>query len=304
MSANNGAFTSMINRLVVATLCCGVGLSLVTFNAFAMEAKQLSSLKIDGAPTIDGSAEEGFWESSTSILTYDKIAGITIELRSVHNGENIFFLVRYPDATESRQHKYLVWDDALKAYRSGPKREDSFVFKWNMETRPVELSISGDDAYKADVWYWKANRTDPVGYADDKFHSYGHESLGNSLLVINKTGKPFFLERLGDGGKATYLSMTYDRYSTPEVPRYHIRQPTGSRADIRAKGNWKNGVWTIEWARKLKTGHTDDVQLETGKVYSFGVSRFEIAGKAANPGIDQPNYESGEITELLELKIE
>lgn len=297
-------FDNGFKRGFVLFLCIGVGLSMFAFSAFALEDRQMTSLRIDGTPRLDGVANEDFWEKTTAIRTHDKVAGIEIELSSVQNGESIFFLVRYPDTTESRQHKFLVWDETLKTYKSGPKREDSFVFKWNMGSRSVDLTISGNDPYQADVWYWKANRTDPVGFADDKFHIYGQNKSVKSLLVISKTGKPFYLQRPSDDGKSAYSSMAYDVYSSPEVPRYKNRRPMGSRADIRAKGNWKNGVWTIEWARKLKTGHTDDVQFESGLIYSFGVSRFEIAGKSANPEIDQPNYERGEITERLQLKIE
>ena len=36
---------------------------------------------------------------------------------------------------------------------------------------------------------------------------------------------------------------------------------TGDRGDIRAKGNWANGLWTVELSRSLNTGSPFDLAL-------------------------------------------
>ena len=264
--------------------------------------QEIRSPFVDKAPNIDGVADEAVWKNAPAITTRDQVANIDIELRTVHNGQTIFFLVRFPDDTEDRQHKTLEWNDALQAYRSGPEREDSFVFKWNMEPGPVDLTISGDDRYKADIWYWKANRTDPVGFADDKHHLYGPTNFPKSRSLFTRSGRAVYLARQSDEGRSAYESQTYDQYVGQKVARYANRTPSGSRADVRAKGLWKNGYWTIEFSRKLYTGYPDDVQFEKTLTYTFGVSRYEIAGKPPNPKLSQPSYESGEIGEILTLR--
>ena len=55
-------------------------------------------------------------------------------------------------------------------YDVGPDRGDCFVFKWAMDAAVNDLSVHSDHPYMADIWFWKANRTDPAGYADDKYH--------------------------------------------------------------------------------------------------------------------------------------
>jgi len=267
-----------------------------------MAGQDVVSQPTNHPPGIDGNANDDIWKTAPVTTTHDTVANIDIDIQSAHNDQTIFFLVRFPDSSETRQHKYLVWDDTLKVYRTGKKREDSFVFKWNMEPRPVDLALYGDDPYKADIWYWKANRTDPIGFADDKHHIYGQSKLKKSRIVVSHTGKQFYLTRLSDSGKSAYSSQTYEKFSGPEVPRYKNRQPTGSRADVRAKGTWDNGYWTIEFSRPLQTGHPDDVQFDPDRSYSFGVSRYEIAGKPANKGLEQALYESGDISELFTLK--
>jgi len=265
----------------------------------ALADQDVTSKRVDTLPQIDGQIDES-WKNAPVTVTRDRIAKIDIELRSVHDGNTVYFLVHYPDPTESRRHKYLVWNETLQSYRSGPSREDSFVFKFSMEARPVDLTISGDEPYKADIWYWKANRTDPVGFADDKHHLYGISTLKKSQMVVNRDGNPFYLTRLSDNGRSAYSSQTYEKFVEQEMPRYKNRQPEGSRGDIRTKGRWENG-WTIEFARKLVTGHSDDVQFDLNQNYAFGVSRHEIAGKPVNPKLEQPLYESGEIGERLTL---
>lgn len=268
-----------------------------------MAGQDVVSRHVTRSPAIDGIADDDVWKNVPVTVTRDRIANIDIELRSVNTRDMLFFLVRYPDSSESRKHKYLEWNETQKVYRSGPKREDTFVFKWNMEWQPVDLTISGDDPYKADIWYWKANRTDPAGFADDKVHLYGPSKRKKSQFVLSRSGKQFYLMRISDDGRSAYSSQTYDHFSTQEVPRYKNRKPAGSRADVRAKGAWDNGYWTIEFSRKLHTGHADDVQFDRGLPYIFGVSRYEIAGKPVNPKLDQPLYESGDVGEMLTLRL-
>lgn len=46
------------------------------------------------------------------------------------------------------------------------------------------------------------------------------------------------------------------------IPGYILSAPSGpSWNDIAAKGAWTNGMWTVEFARKLVTGHADDIQF-------------------------------------------
>jgi hypothetical protein len=78
----------------------------------------------------------------------------------------------------------------------------------------------------------------------------------------------------------------------------------GSRADVRAKGVWRDGIWTVEFSRKLATNNLDDIQFNVGQVYQLGVSRYEIAGRKRNPSLDQPWYGAGEVTAPLILQFQ
>ena len=186
-------------------------------------------------------------------------------------------------------------------YKKGSSREDALCLKFNMESHPVDLRL-GDDEYMSDLWFWKANRTNPASVADDKTHQLSAEKLPKSSKITSKSGKKMYLIRKRDAGSSSYKGTALAEYQGDQVPNYITRPPSGSRGDVKAKGIWADGKWTIELSRALNTGNDDDVVFDPAQTLLFGVARYEIAGKKANPKIDQPLFNSGEITELLTLE--
>jgi len=108
---------------------------------------------------------------------------------------------------------------------------------------------------------------------------------------------------MGDTGRSSYKTNIFIDYVGNVVQRYTLRQPQSSRADVKAKGVWKDGSWTIEFARPLFTGNSDDVNFQALKSYGFGVSRYEIAGRPPENS-DQPLFGSGDISEILTLEFQ
>ena len=268
----------------------------------AHAGKEIISSYVEAAPTIDGVADEAIWAKARPSISHDPVAKIDITIKSVHTKDSIYFQVMFPDKTEGRTHKTMVWAPEQERYRTDVDREDTFVFKWSMEPNSVDLSVAADNSYNADIWFWKANRTDPTGYADDKMHRYSAMPNPDSKTVLSKLGMRFYLTRPGDSGKAAYKTKVYDRYVGERQPKYSHNLPQGSRADIQAKGVWRDGWWTIEFARKLATGHPDDIQFDKDRRYEFGVSRYEIAGRRKNAKLAEPNYGAGDVGELLVLR--
>jgi hypothetical protein len=264
----------------------------------------LSCIDVTLPPTIDGDPNDASWAAAPSVKIQDAVVPLEHTLRCVYTTDHIYLLASYPDATENREHKTQIWDKAESRYKTGPKREDTLVLKWSMEPKPVDLSLTSDTPYRADIWYWKSDRTDPVGYADDKYQIYTDQSLPRSKKLISKSGRRFYLVRRGDEGDSTYKSITYANYEADEMPAYNGRKPTGSRADIKANGQWRDGVWHVEFARKRITGNPDDVQFISGRHYQVGISRHEIAGRKRDDDIEAPLFGSGDIKETIELKLD
>ena len=271
------------------------------FAASSSAEQILLAEKVAEPPVIDGKDNDPVWNKAEQVITQDQANNLSIAAKAIYTTQDIFILVKFKDPDESRTHKSWQWDKGLSLYKVDYDREDIFVIKWNMNPEPTDLSIYSDDPYLADIWYWKACRTDPVGYADDKTHKLKSEKERDATELKSKSDKAIYLIRSADKGTSAYkMDMKMD-YQSEVLPRYINRQPTGSRADVKAKGNWRDGEWTIEFARALDTGNQDDVQFEVDKKYLLGVSRYEIAGRPPNEKLSQPLYGTGDINEALWL---
>lgn len=271
--------------------------------AYPAAARQtLVAVPVVAPPVIDGSDDDKAWAMAEAVVTRDEVAEIDVTLKAVRSRDELFILASFPDATENREHKTLHWNPSIGVYEEGPEREDTFVLKWNMEPLPVSLKLSADAPYKADVWFWKALRTDPSGYADDKMQVYSFSRSKAAKWMLSSSGRNFYLTRSGDAGTSAYDAAIYPDYAGDTVPAFVSQRPSGSRADIQAKGVWRDGRWTIEFRRKLDTGHPDDIRFALDQTYQFGISRYEIAGRDADPRLEQPLYGFGEVGEELILR--
>lgn len=285
----------------VLAFCLYMIIILLTIGDDVSADQEIIAAKVSQAPVVDGRENDPVWAQSRPCITRDKVSGIDITLKAVYTGNRIFFLVQFPDQDKSSFHKTWVWNHEMGIYEMGMVREDTFVFKWSMVGNRADLSLRSDNSYTADIWFWKANRTDPSGFADDKIQRLSFKPQPKARMVTSRTGKRGYLLRRGDDGDSAYKSVIVKEYRGFTAPRFKSQQPSGSRADILAKGWWHNKQWTIEFSRRLDTGHHDDIPFDTKSKYLFGISRYEIAGRKPNPSLSQPLYGCGEISENLFL---
>ncbi len=196
--------------------------------------------------------------------------------------------------------------------------EDKFAIIWNMSIKGFDQSgcftachagepgkpfgnkYTSTASEIADIWHWKSVRTGPVGQMDDQYldntrfdpqtaPEAGRKSdprtgggyVDNTLeggkpkwaAKDNKPAPPYWIL---DNEKTAFDDSRYK--AGDEVPGILIAPFTGDRGDIAAKGVWSNGVWTVEFARKLVTGSAYDVQFNNlNRPYYFGVAVFDNA---------------------------
>ncbi|MBI2866140.1 MAG: hypothetical protein HYX99_02100, partial [Chloroflexi bacterium] len=108
------------------------------------------------------------------------------------------------------------------------------------------------------------------GYVDNRT---ADKKLPQYALPDNKASPPWWIM---DSVKVAFDDTKYK--PGDKVPGIIVAPFAGDRADITAKGVWKDGVWTLEWARKLTTGSQFDVQFsDLAKTYYFGLAVFDNA---------------------------
>ena len=122
-------------------------------------------------------------------------------------------------------------------------------------------------SYVADVWFWSAARTNPVGYAEDWTHQVSTRMIEDAAEYAVKGVGTVFIKKLRDSGSGPYKPLPRPKDKAGErLPSFEVlKSPAGSIADVTAKGRWAAGKWSLELSRKLDTGHADDAAFAAGK---------------------------------------
>ncbi len=169
---------------------------------------------------------------------------------------------------------------------------------------------------------WRAARSNPVGMADDGYVlQYRLFDKGKKMFSWNVDRKTMTPKYMFDAVKVGSKALTVADIDDQSKPHAIIKEQNavpydanagwkegdvlpgrllttsveGSAGDnTSAEGTWKDGVWTVEFTRKLNTGHPeDDKIMKEGGVYTVGfavhddnvTTRFHHVGFPLSLGI-------------------
>ncbi|MBI4613478.1 MAG: DUF1259 domain-containing protein [Planctomycetes bacterium] len=248
---------------------------------------RLESVAVAEAPAIDGQPSDAIWNYARALqVAADKVwpkpepHRTAVVLKSAHTKTHIYFLVRWKDESkDDASHKPWVWNASSGAYAEGPEREDMFTLAFQHTGAFTADMLSGEPGVW-DVWQWKATRTNPQGYAMDRTHRYTPEKPeGKARSYTARDGRTIWITRPEDAGDTVEKKQPApEERASDRVPQYLPGTPSGSAADVRAKGVWADGWWTLELERKLDTGHADDTAFDTELVYRMAVAAHDRTG--------------------------
>lgn len=292
---------------VTAVLGAGVAPPLAVAEEIEVVARRATE-----APAIDGKVDKA-WDAvrATRVTLSEGPQGdVEVTLKALYTDKDVFFLVQWADKTESLG-RLREFDG--KEWKPAKGNEDRLNFAWDLgvkdfaakgcaaachkQGKEVTFRTEGPGA-RLDIWHWKAQRTNPAGWADDQW--LGHEKQGDSYRGNDpKTGggyednwdkeakRPKWTFKEGIRPGAVLLRKDAVEVKDPgrfkagdRLPREVVDRITGSRGDIEAKGVWDRGRWTLELRRARETGDREhDVQFtEAGRPYLFGLSVHDSAG--------------------------
>lgn len=265
------------------------GVYAVSSQTTKMGAKplRLVSIRVTTAPTVDGKGEDTVWRSATPLQVVAKRVmepkiGLSTRasLRSVHTDTHIYFLVSWEDPTQDISHKSWVWNAEKKAYEEGPDREDMFALGFAHTGDFTADMLSPVDSVW-EIWHWKAFRTNPQGYAMDKTHRYSRSKpKGRANAHRARDGSEIWISRPEDAGETVEKKQAApSTYQGDRVPQYIPGNPSGSTADVRAKGIWANGRWTLEFERRLDPSQPDDTTFDLARSYKMALATFDRTGE-------------------------
>jgi hypothetical protein len=168
--------------------------------------------------------------------------------------------------------------DAGKPYGSKYLPAGEIADLWNAKSVSVGTVGQMDDQYLDDARYDK-ERSPEAGRKYDAKVSGGYTD--NRLL----NGKPEFALKDNRPAPPYWIAATqkaaFDdaKYQAgAELPSIVVSPFVGDRGDISLAQRWKDGIWTLEFGRKLVTGSKTDVQFDDrSKAYAFGLAVFDNA---------------------------
>jgi hypothetical protein len=237
----------------------------------------LSAKKLDktAAPRIDGSADEKAWGKAAphSFTVRGASGNFTMTMSALWEKDRVYFLVQWPDKDENAEHHPWVWSGEEKQYSVGAQVEDALAMQFSREGMLGDCMLSGR-SMETDLWLWRAARTNPVGTAEDGTLIVSTERLAKASFHEAKNKRTVWVKDNRDAGTAPYKSQVAGTFEGEKVHRYLPRDPSGSVADVEAKGQWKNGQWTVEVARALDTGDEADLVFRPGTEHYFTAAVF------------------------------
>lgn len=197
----------------------------------------------------------------------------------------LFLAVKYPD--RRADDEYRGWEWRGDRYAEAKNLDDMFSVRFHM-SGDFDRSMLSDKTYKVDVWIWSAARSNPSGVADDYTHVVSTRMIEDAAEYALPDGRTVYIKKERDAGAAPYKTLPRPRENKgPLLPAFELRQPSGSAADVAAKGVWRGGYWQIEFARALVTGHSDDVAFNPGDKVLGQIAVFNSAN-AEHKSVSEP----------------
>ncbi|MBO6561375.1 MAG: hypothetical protein JJ959_12605 [Nisaea sp.] len=247
------------------------------FSTFAIAADAetvIETGKLASAPALDGKADDWSGVSGTEIALTGEGGVDKVTVKAAVVGDMIYFLAQWADATESSNHKPYEWDEASGKYKRSRQLEDRLAFAFPISGDFAANHVGGN-VMTTDVWHWKAFRSNEAGLAHDKSHVTSTEETKKAKKFKTEAGGEIYLSRPSDEGDKLYKAQKHKEKVGDVMPSYEVnKEAKGSIADVKAKGVWSNGMWTLEMARKLDTGHADDAVIPASGDVMMAIAAF------------------------------
>lgn len=135
---------------------------------------------IDAGITLDGKENEIQWRNAAEVkvpLSFGDVREVS--LKALYTDKEIFLLVRWPDATQNRDHRPWTWDTDQERYVEGSQIEDSVLLSFEAGCEWTPSLLSGY-TYDFDGWHWLAARSDPLNQALDLYGNVQKKRLNHA----------------------------------------------------------------------------------------------------------------------------
>ena len=210
---------------------------------------------------------------------------LNVQLKAGVAKGKLYMAVKFPDSTEDKEYRGWEWNG--DRYAEAKKLDDLFSVRFHMGGDYDRTMLSTKE-YKVDVWLWSAARSNQAGVAEDYTHTISTQSIEDAAEYSLPDGRTVYIKKVRDIGTAPYKTLPRPKEKKEaKLPAFAIQKPTGSAADVAAKGDWVSGNWQIEFARALNTGNADDVVFKPGSKVLGQIAVFNKAN-AEHKSVSEP----------------
>lgn len=257
--------------------------------------------KLYGGPRLtkkiaDGT-EEAIYEDRLSMIIDDgKVPGFATQgcWQTCHDGSRDAPKQATADQVKGNAFYQAIKKNDVRKYLPATRTDANA--SWDKGVSAEQLAKLKAEGHFLELIQWRAHRSNPVGMADDGYvlewrnFDEGKNPFSSNLDAATK--QPKFMYDKAKAGRNAFRLEDIRKSPTvliPEqngvpfdpnagwkegdlLPQYVVsaKGAAGSAADNRnVKGEWKDGVWTVTWARKLNLANPDDKALQPGKAYNF-----------------------------------
>ena len=240
-------------------------------------------IKVPVKPALDRAEREKFGMSPDD--DKNQTGSITVQVKAGVQGGRFYLALKYPDDAADTTHK--MWEWRNEKYNEGKQREDMLALRFHM-SGDFDRSMLTTKDYKADVWLWSAARTDPTGFAEDQIHHMTTAVLENAAEYSLPGGKTVYIRKQRDAGAPPYKVLPRPKENKGDkLSAFENQAPTGSGADVAAKGEWAKGHWQLEFGRALSTGHADDAEFKPAQKVLGQIAVFN-KGYSEHKSVSEP----------------
>jgi hypothetical protein len=267
--------------------------------------------------TLDGQALESFWTTSDQIVISDiEGSGYDVTVKAANNGSHVFVYATWDDPIANNTRKGWAFNGT--AWDNVGGNEDRIEFAWATSGASIVCGHNPGtaDGMLFDIWHWKASRTGPAGWADDKYwdgsgrHSDSKTAGGykdnsvvaqadNASAITDALGNSSAVAAFSDDDRPFWdsngeeISWTGGVNATPLsdfIAGYMTDAPTGSRGDVLTGSSHNGTAWHVEFVRALNTTNSaDDITFTEGVAVPFYLAVHDNAG-------DDSHYRAGGAT--------
>jgi hypothetical protein len=263
--------------------------------------------KVYGHPKLDAVVQDGeqpgIYEDRMSIMIDDgKVPNFANQgcWLTCHDGERDNQQLPTKDEVQANPLFKAIKKSDVRKYLPSTRTDEEA--SWDKGKSMEEIAKIKAAGGFLDLMQWRGHRSNPVGMADDFYVlEYRNGDAGKNPFGSNvdkeKHQPKFMFDEKVFGKKAVReedirkMETTLIRESNAVpfdpnagwkegdlIPEYIVSREDakGSAADNdQAKGVWKDGMWTVVWARKMGLANDDDKALKVGGAYNFGFAAHD-----------------------------